>query len=110
MNDNYLVEIAINLTSILFELVLLGVFIYYVVKRRSLDGILLLTSSILSILIRPLMYFGYNYLNHDVSNIEPVQTFTIVIRIYGLLNTLIFTIGIVMLVFRMLKEKHLTIS
>ncbi len=105
MNENYLVVTVVNLITIFIELTLLGVFIYYVVKRQSLDGILLLISSILTIAIRPIIYFGYNYLNNDALNMEPQLIFTTVIQICYLLNSLLFTIGIVMLIVRVLKEQ-----
>jgi len=54
MNSNLILDTSTNLVSILLELVLLGVFIYYVLKRKSIDGTLLLISAILSILIRPI--------------------------------------------------------
>ncbi len=105
MTENYIVDIVVNLTSFSLELLLLGVFIYYVIKQKSLDGILLLVSSVLSILIRPIMYFGYNYIPHEVSNLDPMQTFNLFIKIYGLVNTILYTIGIAMLILRNVKGK-----
>lgn len=105
MNSNLILDASVNLISILFELILLGVFINYVLKRKSLDGILLLTSAILSILIRPIMYFGYNYLPHDATNLRPIEIFEISIKIYGILNSALFTIGLILLVIKQTKRK-----
>ncbi len=110
MNDNFILNVSINIISILFELILLGIFIYYVKKRKSLDGILLLTSALLSILIRPIMYFGYNYLPNDVTNLRPMEIFEISIEIYGLLNNALFSIGLILLVIKQTKQKTTEIN
>lgn len=110
MNDNYILDASINIISILFELFLLGVFIYYVRKRKSLDGIILLISSVLSILLRPLLYLGYNYIQYDASDLRPMEIFEISIKIYGVLNTALFTLGLILLVIKQTKQKTVEVN
>lgn len=109
MNDNYILDASINIISILFELLLLGVFIYYVRKQKSLDGIILLISTILLLLIRPLLYLGYNYIQYDTSDLKPMELFEISIKIYGVLNNALFTLGLILLVIKQTKKKIIEI-
>ena len=106
MNTNLVLDASINLVYILIELGLFGLLIYYVRKQKSLDGILLLTSSVLNILNRPLMYFGYKYLENNHSDINILQVFDNSLKIYGILSSIIFTIGLLLLVIKQTNKNQ----
>ncbi len=104
MNLNFYLEMGINLLSILAELVILGICIYYFVKTKSVDSVLLLISSIMSALYRPLSMFVFNYVLKNESGMSDNFLFyKNLLGFYGLVSTIIFSIGLFLMVIKLVK-------
>lgn len=104
MSSNEILEVSVNFLTFLSEIIVLGICIYYVVKRKSIDGILLLISSLMLLLIKPILYFGNKYFPVDASNLSAMTIFDTSLKLYGFVSTTLFTIGIVLLVLKQIKQ------
>ncbi len=105
--ENY-IDIFTNILSIAIELTILGFCIYYVVMKRSIDGILLLISSIMSILVRPLNTLFYNYIfQGDQYKPEDVSLYTDSLKIYCSISYILFAIGLILVIRKLVKIKSI---
>lgn len=105
MIDNSLSEIGINLLSILGDLILTGVCIYYVVKSNSIDGILLLISSAMSLLTRPMYYFVFKYiLSSETYGSGKFSMINSLLGLFGIISQIIFIIGFILLVIKQINS------
>lgn len=100
MDNTSYVEIITGLLSIIIELGILGFSIYYVVKKKSIDGVLILVSSIMSILNSPINLLVFDNL---VSNSVQFENFMDIMRVYNLISYSLFGIGLVMLIRKIVK-------
>lgn len=100
MDNTSYVEIITGLLSIIIELGILGFSIYYVVKKKSIDGVLILLSSIMSILTRPINLLVFDNL---VSNSVQFENFMDIMHVYNLISYSLFGIGLVMLIRKIVK-------
>lgn len=107
MNNLNIIDSFFTLLSLLIELTIIGFCIYYVVKSKSIDGILLLISSIMSILLRPANALFINYMTlGNITNIEKAEFFGKIIQIYGLVSYSLFAIGLILMILKLVKNKQ----
>jgi len=107
MNNLNIINSIFTLISLLIELAIIGICIYYVVKSKSIDGILLLISSIMSILIRPANVLLINYISNSTAH-DPgkIELFSSYIQIYGLVSYTLFAIGLILMILKLVKSRQ----
>ena len=94
MQNLCFIQILSSLGSATLELTILGFCIYFVIKTKSRAGILLLISSVMTILIRPLdlLFLNYIFTDHNGSSMYLDAS-----KIYSLLSYILFALGLILL-------------
>ena len=103
-----ILDIILNILSMVLELTILGFCIYYVVRKKSIDGTLLLISSILSILIRPLnALFINNFMQGEQYTPEVYNIYRDSLQIYTSISYILFSVGLILMIRKLVKIKSI---
>jgi hypothetical protein len=92
-----------SLLSMLPELAVVSLCIYYYSQRRSVDGLLMVTGSVLSILISG-FYRLFPIINMDLYMEWSAQNLFMVTGVIGFIGSVSFAVGLGMLILEMINK------